>query len=924
MSELRRLFDLACDLPPSQRRAALNASGADPALIAEALALLDADAATRTRSRAGVSAMIAQFNTTELHAGDLLGAWRLLREIGHGGMGAVYLAERADGHFSQQAAVKLIRGLGDANAEARFAHERQLLANLQHPQIARLLDGGATPGGAPYLVMEYVEGRALDQWCAEAQPGLDERLRIFVSICRTLQFAHQRLIVHCDLKPSNVLVREDGVPMLLDFGIAQALDRSEESAGNAARQFLTPRYASPEQARGEAPTIQSDVYALGALLYELASGQAPPRRADGADGLATTLPAPSATAAAGLPWRKRLGGDIDAIVARACAFEPAQRYVSALALAEDVERIGAHRAVLARKPTFAYVGSCFARRHWPAFAVAALVLALAVGFTWRTMAAEKEARRQATIAERTADFLVSVFAASDTGQSDSARHDLTAREVLDTGAQRIRRELADDPATRARLLEAMGNAYRHMNLTDKAAPLLREAADINLSPGVEQPVEAARNLEELANTLTNGDFPAEDALRTARESLQLRRKMFAPDSEEIANSMMVLSLALDKAGRFDEAMEVGKATLAIIEKLDTPTARLGPAIFNLGMFAKNRGDYAQAWKYFERRLDMDRRQGRTHTASYAGLLNNYAQALDRGGKPEQAIEAIKEAIAVDAEVYSAESSSVANDQRELARMLIGLGRYADAMAPLNGSLATSAKVHGTKSTEYISVLFQVGNLNSSTGRYPAAIEAMRLVYDLRRERMGADDLRTTRAGDTLAALIVETGDASEEAKSLLDAAIATYTKSSPDNVDLPYPQLALARWHFLHGDDEAASALLDRVEAPDAKGNYSVRARAADLRAQIAARQGKAEESVRCAERAFQLVRDKLGAGNPQAARYGLLYARRLRAVGRGDEAAALEKELQPIFDAAFPNDSAFRRELLSAGPISRPGPTRG
>ena len=922
MSELRRLFDLACDLPAPQRREALQAAGADAAAIAEVLALLDADAATRTRSRAGVSAMIAQFNATELHAGDLLGAWRLVSEIGHGGMGAVYLAERADGHFSQEAAVKLIRGLGDADAAARFAHERQLLASLQHPQIARLLDGGATPGGAPYLVMEFVEGRALDQWCAETKPGLDGRLRVFVSICRTLQFAHQRLIVHCDLKPSNVLVRGDGVPVLLDFGIAHALDRSEENAGG--RQFLTPRYASPEQARGEAPTIQSDVYALGALLYELASGQAPPRREDGTNASTTTLPAPSTTAAQNLPWRRRLNGDIDAIVARACALDPARRYASALALAEDVERIAAHRPVLARKPTFAYIGSRLVRRRWPAFAVGALVLALATGFTWRTVIAEKKARQQEAIAQRTADFLVSVFAASDTGRSDSARHDLTAREVLDAGAERIRKELADDPATRARLLEAIGNAYRHMDLFDKAAPLLREAADINLSPAVWQPAEAARDLEELTNTLTNGNFPAEDALRSAQESLQLRQKMFAPESEEVANSMMVLSLALDKAGRFDEAMQVGKATLAINEKLGTPTARVSQAIFNLGLFAKSRGDYAQAWQYFERGLDIDRAQGRTHTASHANLLNNYAQALDRGGKPDRAIEVIQEAIAVDTEIYSVESSAVANDQRELARMLIGLGRYTEAMAPLDASLATNAKVHGVKSTEYASILFQVSNLNSSIGRYPAAIDAMRTVYELRRERMGADDLRTTRAGDTLGSLIVESGNASEEARSLLDAAIATYTKSSPDSIDLPYPQLALAHWHFLRGDAGAASALLDRVEAPSAKSNYSVRAHAAELRAQIAAKQGNADAAVGDYERAFQLVRDKLGADNPQTARYGLLYARGLRAVGRGDEAAALEKQSQPIFEAAFPSDSAFRGELLSAAPLSRPNPTRG
>jgi tetratricopeptide (TPR) repeat protein len=921
MSELLRLFELACDLPPAQREAALREAGVDAATIREVLDLIDADARTATY---GINSVIAGLNTTELHAGDVLGPWRLAREIGHGGMGAVYLAERADGHFKQQAAVKLIRGIADDEAARRFAQERQTLADLQHPQIARLLDGGATPGGAPYLVMEYVEGVLLDDWCSAANPGLDARLRILVSICKTLQFAHQRLIVHCDLKPSNVLVRGDGVPVLLDFGIARALDQADTDAGR--HSYLTPRYASPEQARGEKPTIASDVYSLGLLLYRLTADTAPPVL----DAANPQPPVPSATQNAPA-WRSRLRGDIDAIVARACAVDPAKRYSSTQALAEDIERIAAHRPVFARRQSLAYVGSRLIRRYWPVFAGVALMFVLAAGFTWRIVAAEKEAhrqateaQRQATLAQRTADFLVSVFAASDAGHNDTARHDLTAREVLDTGATRIRKELADDPATRARLLEAIGNAYRHMDLYDKAAPLLREAADINLGAGVNQPLEAARDLEELTNTLTNGDFPAEDALRTARESLQLRQKAFAPDSQEIANSLMVLSLAYDKAGRFDEAVETGKATLAINEKLDTPTARLRPALNNLGMFEKNRGDYAESWKYYERALDLDRTQGRAHTAGYANSLNTYAQSLDRGGKPEQAIAAINEAIAVDTEIFSAESSTVANDQRELARMLIGMGRYSEAMAPLDSSLATTAKVHGTKSTEYASVLFQVSNFNSDMGRYAAAIDAMRVVYDLRRERMGADDLRTTRAGDTLGSLLVENGDANEEARSLLDAAITTYAKSSPDSVDLPYPQLALAHWYLLRDDTDAASVLLDRVEAPGAKSNYWVRAHAAELRAQIAAKQGKTDEAVHDYERAFHLMRDKLGEKNPKSARSGLLYARSLRAVGRGDEAAALEKELQPIFDAAFPADSAFRRELFPADPPGRPTPTRG
>ena len=221
-SELRRYFDLVCDLPPEVHAEALRKAGATESVVAEVMALLVADAATRTLARDPVAQLAsALLLTTELTAGDAVGAWRLLREIGHGGMGAVYLAERADGHFQQEAAVKLIRGLADAEAMDRFARERQLLASLQHPQIARLLDGGATPGGQPYLVMEYVEGRNLYQWCSEQNIGLDGRLALIASVCRTLQYAHQRLIVHCDLKPSNILVRSDGVPVLLDFGVAR-------------------------------------------------------------------------------------------------------------------------------------------------------------------------------------------------------------------------------------------------------------------------------------------------------------------------------------------------------------------------------------------------------------------------------------------------------------------------------------------------------------------------------------------------------------------------------------------------------------------------------------------------------------------------------------------------------------------------------
>ena len=258
---------------------------------------------------------------TELDEGDRLGAWRLVRRLAKGGMGAVYLAERADGHFEQRAAIKLIRGVPSAEMLVHFTRERQILATLQHPNIARLLDGGATPAGQPYLVMEYVEGEPIDAYCKAHALPLDARLALFEEVCAAVQFAHQRLIVHCDLKPSNVLVRADGTPVLLDFGIAQALDRRRGPSSVEAGYF-TPGYASPEQLRGEAVATATDVYSLGLILFELIAGRK--ARIDTADHTVTLLGEAAvrpSELAVDVPWRGRLAGDLDAIVLRATAAE---------------------------------------------------------------------------------------------------------------------------------------------------------------------------------------------------------------------------------------------------------------------------------------------------------------------------------------------------------------------------------------------------------------------------------------------------------------------------------------------------------------------------------------------------------------------------------------------------------------------------
>ena len=369
------------------RKAGRNRAPAG-ALASETARSVDDDTLVMRRATSSARAS----SETELGEGDFLGVWRLLRRLGSGGMGAVYLAERVDGHFAQQVAVKLVRGRANRDSFAHFSRERQILATLQHPCIARLIDGGATPRGQPYLVMEYVDGVPIDEFCRERALPLAARLRLFVQVCVAVHFAHQHLVVHCDLKPSNVLVRSDGTPVLLDFGIARALDHAPvpPSRGTA---IFTPNYASPEQRRGDIVTTASDIHALGLLLFELASGHK-------ARGVART------------PLR----GDLAVIVARASADRASRRYPSAQALANDVQYFLERRPVQARRQTISYRAACLMRRHWIAVVATAMALLLIGLFTWK-LASEQQ---QLLEAEREVEAQRSMARPLDRPLTDSA------------------------------------------------------------------------------------------------------------------------------------------------------------------------------------------------------------------------------------------------------------------------------------------------------------------------------------------------------------------------------------------------------------------------------------------------------------------------------------------------------------------------
>lgn len=327
-------------------------------------------------------------------AGTRIGPYKIVRELGHGGMGAVYLAERDDEHYRQQVAIKLIKpGLGGDAIRRRFRNEMQILAEFSHPNIARLLDGGETVDGVPYLVMEYVEGRPIDVFCDQEQLATEERLKLFATVCVAVQYAHQHLVIHRDIKPGNILVSNEGLPKLVDFGIAKLLDQDRSEATATAMPFMTPHYASPEQVRGVAVTTATDVYSLGVVLYELLTGQLPYRfKSSVAHEVAKAIcddepRRPSTT-------QKRLDADLDNIVLMAMRKEPQRRYATAEQFAEDIGRYLSGLPVRARAATFSYRARKFVRRHRFGVAAAALVLlTLLIGIVttvWQARVARAE------------------------------------------------------------------------------------------------------------------------------------------------------------------------------------------------------------------------------------------------------------------------------------------------------------------------------------------------------------------------------------------------------------------------------------------------------------------------------------------------------------------------------------------------------
>lgn len=902
---LRRLFEEVCDLPPDERRAHLARSGADTALAAEVEALVSSETRELRRVAAPVAALLHAMPETELGVGDRIGAWRLVEKLASGGMGAVYLAERADGHFTQQAAIKLLRGFPTTEALARLAAERQMLAGLQHPHIARLIDGGATPGGQPYLVMEYVDGVQIDRSCSERKLELVSRLRLFRNVCRAVAFAHQRLIVHCDLKPSNVLVRPDGAPVLLDFGIARALDLSREGAQGDA--FFTPGYASPEQIEGAPVTVASDVYSLGLILFELVTGRK--ARLDVNDMTVTQLGRaerrPSDLVAVGIPWQRALAGDLDAIVLRATAERPALRYASADALAEDIERFLDRKTVSARPQTFLYRYGRLVRRRWPLFAAGIATSVILAFSSWRivnerdrALAAEREAKLQAATAEQVSEFLSSVFEFANP-EKNPQRRDVSAREMLDEGTRRIDATLAEQPAVRAKLYDVLGRAWEMLGQPERSILLYRQAAALWRSAGIDRPDAAAEALSKLAVVLTNNDRD-DEALEFARESLAIREAQKPPVDADLADSWNTLALVEVGLGRYTDAERNFDRALAVRLTLGNEGS-IAATLHNLGILYRERGEVDRAVQAFDRALAIKRRlHGSDKHPNVLITLENAAKNLSRNGRPAEAIPVLENILGVRREQDGFESRNVSLAHNELGAVLHDAGRFRDAANHYREAMRIDVALGGPEDAQAVRPLNNLASALEDMGDYAAAEPLFRRSLALRSEAKNPNAEMIARAQGNLARLLLRRGELGQ-ARTLIDAAYSTRReKLGTNHVETVKSMLQLADWLCRNARYADARRELDAVLEAGAPLTPLMKAQRLKLLAQTKHAGGDTEGGLADLVAAQALMTSGWGETHPLTAGFILDRAEAELAAGNTPEAQRWLDRAGPVLEQAL------------------------
>jgi serine/threonine protein kinase/tetratricopeptide (TPR) repeat protein len=809
------IFDAALQLPPEQRAGYLKeACGNDAALGERVRTLLNADeqgdGPLDTPLLPNLKETIVLAEPAHEKPGDRISHYKILQQIGEGGCGVVYMAEQEKPVWRHVALKVIKQGMDTKNVIARFEAERQALALMEHPNIARVFDAGATESGRPFFVMELVRGKKITEYCDENRLTTEERLELFTQVCKAIQHAHQKGIIHRDIKPSNVLVTLHDVvpvPKVIDFGIAKATDRrlTDKTLFTAFEQVIgTPAYMSPEQAEMSGLDIdtRSDIYSLGVLLYELLTGRTPfdPQKlmACGVDAMRRLIreqepPKPSTCLSTMLdadlttvarqrhaPTQKLIDlvrGDLDWIVMKSLEKDRTRRYESASSFAGDIEHYLNHEPVSARPPSSLYRLQKLVRRHKTLFAAgAAVAVAIVAGLVvstylfFREQVARRDADREAQRSQQVALFLEEMLKGVGPGVA-LGRDTTLLREILDKTVARVAKDLKDQPEVQAEICNTLGDVYRALGQSGRAEQLHRDARSLlELSRSPKGRRDLSLSLNDLAVVLRDqGRLAEAEALQ--RQALELRRQLYRNEDAKVAESLNNLALVLRSEGRLADAEKMSRDALDMQRKLfGRNHLAVATSLNNIGMAMDAEGRSADAEPYFRESLRIQRKLAPGDQPGKAVTLHNLADLLRKEGKLDAAERLERRSLEIFQKILGPDHPHVATGLNELGLILAARGKNSDAEEQMTKALALRKKLLGPEHPDVASSLHDLAGVLREEKRTAQAEVLARDALAMRKKLFGDEHIYVAASQARLAQVLDDEGNLAE-AETLLRQAI---------------------------------------------------------------------------------------------------------------------------------------------------------
>ncbi|MGD0515205.1 MAG: tetratricopeptide repeat protein [Terriglobales bacterium] len=873
---IQNLFHEVADLPEPEQRVFLKAAcGDDDVLVADVLALVEEDARGGSfldRDLAEVAQQVLEEATSSALPFKEFGPYRIKKALGEGGMGVVYLAERVD--LGSLVAIKLLRDawLSPARRE-RFASEQRTLAQLNHPSIARLYDADTLDDGTPWFVMEYVEGVPLTEYCSEHACSIEERLQLFRAVCEAVQYAHQHAVIHRDLKPSNILVKPDGTIRLLDFGIAKQLESLEAPAGRdqtlTGLRLMTPAYAAPEQVRGERVGIQTDVYSLGVILYELLTGGPPfdlskltPGEAEAVivgqdpEKPSTIAPRSVETNPGVLSVGKSAWADLDVLCLSAMHKDRQRRYQSVEALIRDIDHYLKGEPLEARPDSFHYRLGKFVRRNRRAVSAAALVFTVVVGlvifFTVRLAKARNAALEEAARTQRIQRFMMNLFQGGDesVGPGDSMR----VVTLLDRGVQEAQ-SLNGDPKVQAELYQTLGTIYDQLGKFDQADSLLHSALERRKTLFGPDSTEVAESLVALGQ-LRSDQAQYDDAEKFTRQGVEMTRRHLPPTHPRLGRALYALGEVLVNEGKYDQgiqvldqAVQIQSAPGGVPADLAESLTELANAEFyaghldvsnsvnlrvlamdrqlygerhpnvaedliNLGAIQSEWGHYTETERYYRQALDIIQNfYGKDHpeTASAMTLLG---RSLNSQGRFNEAADMLRQSLGIQERVYGEVHPRVASALGELGKVAMQQGKLDEAEADFRRQADIYREVYKGKHYYIGSALANLGGVYMERKQYARAERSFRDALQIYAQTLPANHLNVAIVRVKLGrALIPQRRYADAEAQSLAGYEVLTKQSNAPSNWLENARKDLVEEYGALHEPDKAAKFQAELAEA---------------------------------------------------------------------------------------------------------------